>query len=102
VLILGQGYKLFDRNGRLLSEESSDVNATTLHFWNFFNSIRGREVLNSPVDDAETTTLYCHLANISSRIGKGFDVNPLNGQALDRDALKLWGREYEPGWEPEI
>jgi predicted dehydrogenase len=102
VLIMGQGYKHFDRNGRLLSEESSDVNATTLHFWNFFNSIRGREVLNSPVDDAETTTLYCHLANISSRIGRGFDVNPHNGQALDRDALKLWGREYEPGWKPEI
>ncbi len=48
------------------------------------------------------STHLCHLANIASRIGKGFDINPANGQALDRDALKLWSREYEPGWEPEL
>ena len=41
-----------------------------------------------------------HLANISSRIRRGFDVNPRNGQVLDRNALDLWSREYDPGWEP--
>jgi predicted dehydrogenase len=102
VVISGQGYKLFDRTGKLQKEETSILDSTALHFQNFFNSIRGKETPNSPVAEAEKTTLWCHLANISCRIGRGFDVNSQNGQALDRDALKLWGREYEPGWEPKL
>jgi NADPH:quinone reductase-like Zn-dependent oxidoreductase len=54
------------------------------------------------IDEGVISTHLGHLANIASRIGKGFDVNVLTGQALDRDALKLWSREYEPGWEPNI
>jgi predicted dehydrogenase len=102
MLFTGQGYRQFDRNGRLVSEGSSDTNATISHMTNFYDSIRGKATPNSPVEDAEKSTLYCHLANISYRIGRGFDVDCRNGQALDRDALKLWSREYEPGWEPKI
>jgi len=98
----GQGYKLFDRGGNLLREESSNENTVNNHFVNFFDSIRGKATLNSTVIEAEKSTLLCHLANISYRIGRGFDVNCRNGQVLDRDALKLWSREYEPGWEPEL
>jgi predicted dehydrogenase len=102
VLVTGSGYQLFDRNGRMVREDSSDENATILHMTNFYDSIRGKATPNSPVEDAEKSTLYCHLANISYRIGRGFDVDCRNGKALDRDALKLWSREYEPGWEPEL
>lgn len=102
-VISGQGYKLFDLRGQLLREEEGDKSdPTELHFVNFFNAIRGKEQVNSPIWEAEKSTLWCHLANISYRIGKGFDVNCQNGQALDRDALKLWSREYEPGWEPKL
>jgi len=109
----GGGYKLFDRGGNLVRErwagdqrgvteldEQGDM--STRHVVNFFDAIRGKASLRSPIDEGVKSTHLCHLANIAYRTGKGFDVNSVNGQALDRDALKLWNREYEPGWEPVI
>jgi hypothetical protein len=46
--------------------------------------------------------MLTHYANIGYRIGKSFDVNTENGHIYDRDAMKLWDREYEPGWEPKL
>ncbi len=102
VFMSGTGYKLFDRTGKLVQEDNSKENASTLHFTNFFNSIRGKEKLNAPVDEVEITTIWCHYANISYRIGKGFDIDSNDGQALDRKAMKLWSRKYEPGWELKL
>lgn len=102
VFLTGSGYKLYDREGKLIREEDSKANAVDLHFNNFLDSIRGKTTVNSPVDEAEKSTLLCHLSNISYRIGKNFGVNSKNGHAFDKDALKLWDREYEPGWELKI
>jgi hypothetical protein len=31
------------------------------------------------------------------------DCDPANGHILhDGEAMKLWGRTYEPGWEPKV
>ena len=30
------------------------------------------------------------------------DVDENTGRIFDRDAMKLWSREYEPGWEPKL
>ncbi len=102
VTMSGTGYKLFDRTGKLIREDDSREDASSLHFANLFNAVRGKDKLTAPVDEVEITTLWCHLANIAYRTGKGFDINSVNGQALDRDALKLWSREYEPGWELKV
>lgn len=107
------GYKLFDRGGNVVRERQSGGteggtalggggNMSTMHVFNFFEAVRGKEVLKSPIDEGVKSTHLGHLANIASRIGKGFDVNWQNGQALDRDALNLWKRDYEPGWEPIV
>jgi predicted dehydrogenase len=107
------GYKLFDRRGQLVRERSSGDgeggtalggggNMSTRHVVNFFNAIRGTETQRSPIDEGVKSTLLGHLANISSRIGKGFDVDENNGRAFDRDAMRLWKRDYEPGWEPTL
>lgn len=104
------GYKLFDRGGRIIRERKSvgDEPGTalggggrmsTMHVANFFNTIRGKDSLKSPINEGAISTHLGHLANIASRIGKGFDVNPDTGKALDNEALNLWSREYEPGWE---
>jgi len=43
------------------------------------------------------------LGNISLRTGKTLYTNKLNGHILDdKEAEKLWKRNYEPGWEPKI
>ena len=35
-----------------------------------------------------------------SKVIKSFDVDETTGRIFDREAMKLWSREYEPGWEP--
>lgn len=100
--LTGSIYKIYDREGNLVKEDASKLDDVNLHFVNFINSIRGKTTVNSSVVEAEKSTLLCHLANISYRIGKNFNVDSRTGKAIDSEALKLWSREYEPGWEPKL
>jgi hypothetical protein len=44
-----------------------------------------------------------HLGNIAWRVGHELHCDPANGHILkDSDAMKLWRRKYEPGWEPKV
>lgn len=106
-------YKLYDRAGKLVKDSQSDLSEagtalgggggmTTLHVENFFDSIRGKAKPKSPVEEGAKSTYMCHLANIAYKAGKDLKCNPENGHILDEDAMKLWGRSYEPGWEPKI
>jgi predicted dehydrogenase len=73
------------------------------HCRNFIESVRGKEKLNSPVDEGQKSVLLCQLGNISIRTGRTLDIDPTNGHILhDATAQKLWGREYEKGWEPIV
>ena len=72
---------------------------TTVHVANFFNTIRGKETLQAPIDDASKSMALVHYGNVAYRIGNGFDIDPATGRMLDRKALALWGREYAKGWE---
>lgn len=101
----GSGYELYDREGELIREsagDNADYDRATRHVLNFFEAIRGRASLNSPIDEGAKSTLLCHMANIAARTGKGFDANAQTGHIYDKDAMKLWSREYEPGWEPSL
>jgi hypothetical protein len=69
---------------------------------NFFEAIRGKEALASPIDDAAVSQMLTHYANISSRIGQAFEVDEKTGRIYNREAMKLWSRTYEPGWEPKL
>jgi hypothetical protein len=75
---------------------------TTRHAVNFFETIRGNDALTSPIDQGAIVQMLTHYANIASRIGKSFDVDETTGRIFDRDAMKLWSREYEPGWKPKL
>jgi predicted dehydrogenase len=99
------GYKLYNREGILLKEkkrESETDDGTITHISNFFNAIRGKEKLNSPIEIGAVSNMLANYANIAYRIGKPFEVDSETGRIFDRDAMKLWTRSYEPGWEPVI
>ncbi|MGK7397657.1 MAG: Gfo/Idh/MocA family protein [Candidatus Cyclobacteriaceae bacterium M3_2C_046] len=107
------GYKLFDRRGKMIkesksaSEESGTAlggggDMSTLHVVNFFDAIRGKAEQRSPIDEGAISVHLCHLANIAYRVDKPLEVDISNGHIYDRDAMKLWRREYEPGWEPNV
>ncbi len=107
-------YELFDRSGKLVKEAESGGDEggmalggggdmSTNHLHNFFQTIRGEDTLNAPIDEGAISVHLCHLANISSRLGdKSFDVDVNNGHIFDREAMKFWKREYAPGWDPQV
>lgn len=111
VFVDREKYILYDRGGKVVKENSASSNEggialggggdmTTGHVINFFEAVRGKEKLTAPIDDASISMAMVHYANIAYRIDKGFDVDDGTGRIFDRDAMKLWSRDYEPGWEP--
>ncbi len=106
-------YILFDRKGKKIKDSVSTSNeagtalggggdTTTSHVENWLNTIRGKGNLNSHIAEGVISQAMVHYSNIAYRIGRGFDIDDVSGKMYDRDAMKLWGREYEPGWEPKI
>jgi predicted dehydrogenase len=106
-------YRLFDREGKQIREvKSGNVegstnlggggDTTTAHVLNFFEAIRGKEKQNSTIDEGAISTLLCHLANISYRVGENLECDPQNGHIKNKKAMELWSREYEKGWEPKL
>ncbi len=99
--IAGGSYKVFDIKGKEIKKVDgpSDI---ALHVKNFLEGVRGTAKLNSPIVEGHKSTLACHLGNISYRLGKVVDVNPATGRPTQAEAMKMWGREYEKGWEPKV
>jgi len=113
VFVDREKYVLTDRNGEVVKDYNSESeeagtalggggDMSTAHVINFFDGIRGTAKLNAPIDDANISMAMVHYTNIAYRIGRGFDVDDKTGRIFDRDAMKLWSREYAPGWKPEI
>ena len=75
---------------------------TTRHSVNFFETIRGKETLASPIQQGATSQAMTHYANIASRTGKSFEIDAKTGRIFDREAMNLWSRTYESGWEPKL
>lgn len=110
VYIDRSGYKLFDLKGKLIKENlSSQIeegvglggggSLSTRHVVNFFDAIRGKAVLTSPIGEGAISQMLTHYANISSRIDSSFEVDEQTGRIFNREAMRLWSRTYEPGWD---
>jgi len=108
-------YKIFDYDKKLVKEVktsgggngSNTISATgnldSLHFATFVDAVRGNRKVISTIEEGHKSVLLCHLANISQRLGRTLHCDPANGHILnDAEAMKLWKREYEKGWEPKV
>ena len=104
---------VYDRAGKVVRERNSNSKEgglalgggggmSTIHVENFFNTIRGKETLRAPIDDAAISMAMVHYGNVAYRIGKGFDINSKTGKMLDKRAMKLWGRTYAKGSKPKV
>ncbi len=111
----GNSYKIFDLKGKLVKEIANDVKVDTgsltnpsqtldsFHIQNFFDAIKKGSTLNSDIISGHQSTLLVQLGNIAQRTGMSLKTNPLNGRILDNpEAMKLWSRTYQPGWEPTV
>jgi predicted dehydrogenase len=114
VVIDRDGYDVYDWKGKQIdtfrtgkSTSSSDLlgidNMTDAHFANFIGAIKSGEKLNSPIQVANVTVTMLLLSNIAYFMDRTLHLDTSNGHVRnDPEAMKLWGREYEKGWEVTV
>jgi predicted dehydrogenase len=114
VLIDRGGYEVYDLNGKKTDEfklgtktASSDLvgadSATDLHFTNFIAAIRTGEKLHAPIEVGNVAVTMLQLSNVAWETKRELHLDPKNGKILnDAEAMKYWGRTYEPGWAPKV
>ncbi len=99
----GSNYRVYDNDGKLVSEEKGKGGGDAAHIGNFLAAIRGVEKLNSPIEEGQKSTLLCHLGNIAYRTGSMIHFDPVTHRITGNpDAEKLWQRTYRAGWEPKV
>ena len=111
----GNEYKVLDLKGKVIKEVKNDVtvdarNVTSpsqaldaIHIQNFFDGIKNGAQLASDIEGGHISTLLVQLGNIAQRTEGMLETDPSNGHILrNREAKKLWRRDYERGWEPTI
>jgi predicted dehydrogenase len=98
-------YRIFDRNGKLVSDGKKSSGGQTEHLQNFVDAIRADDPskLNQPILEGHKSTLLCHLGNIAHRTGRTVNCDPANGHILnDADQQALWSRDYDPKWQQAV
>ncbi len=111
----GNKFQIFDKQNQLLEEikegEDVDVMNTTSpsgnldvpHLNNFLEAIRKDRNLNASIETGFKSVLLCQQGNISYRTGRTLNIDQSSGKILnDPDAMKLWSREYEKGWDVTV
>jgi predicted dehydrogenase len=112
----GDDYKIYDAGNKLLAESKDASTTDTInplgpgenldgyHFRNFINAVTNDTPLNAEVAEGHKSVLLCHLGNISQRVGRTLNCSASEGGKIinDKDAQKLWTRDYQPGWEPKL
>ena len=82
---------------------ASGIRLDRLHVANFVDAIRTGSPLSSPISEGHKSVTLLHLGNIAQRVGRALNCDPSDGHIVGDDgAMRLWGREYEPGWAPAV
>lgn len=102
LIIRGTAYTIYDMLNRKIDEGSGRAGEVD-HIPNFLDGIREGTPLNAEIEIGHKSTLLCHLGAIAHRTGHTLHCDPTTGRIVDDpEAQALWGREYEPGWEPKV
>jgi predicted dehydrogenase len=115
VLVDRDGYEVYDLNGKKTDEfkvahkqtSSADLigadSMTDAHFANFIAAIRTGEKLHAPISIGNVAVTMLQLSNIAWEINRELRLDPADGKIQgDSQAMQMWGREYQPGWEPRV
>ena len=115
-LLDGDDYIIYDNNKKIIKQakgneivdptnpiSGSGMGMDTAHVSNFIETVRGNQQLTCPIAEGYKSVSLLHLGNIAWRVGRELKCDSANGHILkDHDAMKLWRRKYEPGWEPKV
>ena len=76
---------------------------TDAHFANFIAGIRTGEKLNAPISVGNVAVTMLQLSNVSWSLNRTLELDTADGKIRNNpEAMKMWGREYEPGWAPHV
>jgi predicted dehydrogenase len=115
-LLDGDDYIIYDKKRKIIKQakgtevvdptntiSGSGLGMDTAHVSNFIETVRGTQQLNCPIVEGYKSVSLLHLGNISWRVGRELHCDTANGHIVnDAEAMKLWRREYQPGWEPKV
>lgn len=114
VLVDTDGYEVYDLKGKKTDEckigneaSSSDLvgrdSMTDAHFANFIAGIRTGAKLNQPIEVGNVAVTMLQLSNIAWKVNRELRLDTTDGKIQgDSEAMKMWGRDYQPGWEPRV
>ena len=114
VILDRNGYEIYDEDNVKTFVYENPVRDETLglggggpmtdaHFQNLIDSIRTGEALRSPIEEGNVSVTMLLLSNIAWKTGRTLNLDPETARIRDDgEAMKLWGREYEKGWEPVV
>ena len=114
VLVDRDGYEIYNLEGRKIKEfksgsttSSSDLigrdSMTDAHFANFIAGIRKGEKLHAPASVSNIATTMLQLSNIAWDVNRVLELDTKDGHIKgDPAAMKMWEREYENGWAPQV
>jgi predicted dehydrogenase len=111
----GNSYRIYDLENKVIKDVKNDLAIDArnkmnpsqaldaFHFQNFFDAIKKGTPLASDIIGGHQSTLLCQLGNIALRTGGTLNIDPTNGHIKNnKEAAKLWKREYQKGWEPTV
>jgi hypothetical protein len=76
---------------------------TDAHFANFIAAIRKGEKLNAPIVVGNVAVTMLQLSNIAWEVNRELRLDTKDGRIQgDPEAMKMWGRDYQPGWAPHV
>ncbi len=102
MVISGGGFRVYDLSNKEISK-GIGPEGDAVHMADFVASIRGDRRPHADIEEGHKSTLLCHLGNIAYRVGRELECDPENGHIKnDEEAMRLWAREYRPGWEPKL
>lgn len=112
--LAGTGYTIVDKKNQVVEEVTGETAQTPLdtqgpgetldsyHVRNFLECIHSGEAPTADVAVHQPSTHMPLLGNIAYLLQRDLTCDPRNGRVVDDpEADALWGREYEPGWEPK-
>ncbi len=99
---VGSNYVIYDLKGEKVAEGKGSGGEQG-HIENFLDCVRTGKTPNSEIAIGQTSTLLCHLGNMSYRTGTVVKFDPAARKIIDNaSAEKYWKREYRSGWEPKV
>jgi predicted dehydrogenase len=115
MFIDGNSYTIYDHDNNVVKEVKNEIkvdplnlanpsgNLDVYHIQNFFDAISKGDRLNADIAEGHKSTLLVQLGNIAQRVGRSLNIDKETGHIKgDKEAMRLWSRTYEKGWEMKL